>query len=49
MAFNWRRWNKILHRDIGYLSVAMVFIYGISGLAVNHIADWNPNYTHGEF
>lgn len=43
---NWRQWNKILHRDIGYLSVAMLLIYGISGLAVNHIADWNPNYTH---
>jgi hypothetical protein len=39
-----RRWNIILHRDIGYLSVAMILIYGISGLAVNHIADWNPNY-----
>lgn len=40
-----RRWNIILHRDIGYLSVAMIVIYGISGLAVNHMADWNPNYT----
>ncbi len=39
-----RRWNIILHRDIGYLSAAMILIYGISGLAVNHIADWNPNY-----
>lgn len=45
MSFNWRRWNNILHRDIGYLSVAMLIIYGVSGLAVNHMADWNPNYT----
>lgn len=45
MAFNWRRWNNILHRDIGYISVAMIIIYGVSGLAVNHIADWNPNYS----
>jgi uncharacterized protein len=22
----------------------MIFVYGISGLAVNHMADWNPNY-----
>ena len=44
IGFQWRKWNKILHRDIGYLSVAMVMIYGISGLAVNHIGDWNPNY-----
>ena len=42
--FKWRKWNNILHRDIGYLAVAMTLIYGISGLAVNHVADWNPNY-----
>jgi uncharacterized protein len=40
----WRRWNNILHRDIGYLAVGMTLIYGISGIAVNHTADWNPNY-----
>lgn len=44
MEFKWRKWNNILHRDIGYLVVAMTWIYGISGLAVNHMADWNPNY-----
>jgi hypothetical protein len=44
IQFKWRRWNIILHRDIGYLTVALVIIYGVSGLAVNHIADWNPNY-----
>ncbi len=42
--FKWRRWNNILHRDTGYIVVAMTLIYGISGLAVNHTADWNPNY-----
>jgi uncharacterized protein len=42
--FKWRKWNNILHRDIGYLAVAMTLVYGISGLAVNHVADWNPNY-----
>jgi hypothetical protein len=45
MPVQWRRWNKILHRDIGYTSVALLLVYGISGLAVNHMADWNPNYT----
>lgn len=44
--FNLRRLNIVLHRDVGYLIVAMVIIYGISGIAINHIADWNPNYTH---
>jgi len=44
IEFQWRKWNKILHRDIGYVSVAMIIIYGVSGLAINHLADWNPNY-----
>lgn len=41
---NWRKWNNILHRDIGYLSVGLIIIYSISGIAVNHREDWNPNY-----
>jgi hypothetical protein len=40
----WRRLNYILHRDIGYLSVGLTMIYAVSGLAVNHIKDWNPSY-----
>ncbi len=41
---NWRRLNNVLHRDIGYLAVGLTLAYGISGLALNHKADWNPNY-----
>lgn len=41
----WRKWNNILHRDIGYLIVGLTIVYGVSGLAVNHVADWNPSYT----
>lgn len=40
----WRRWSIVLHRDVGYLAVALTIAYAISGIAVNHIADWNPNY-----
>jgi uncharacterized protein len=40
-----RKWIKILHRDIGYLAAGLTIIYAISGVAVNHINDWNPNYT----
>ncbi|MBM3750815.1 MAG: hypothetical protein FJW21_06485 [Acidimicrobiia bacterium] len=40
----WRRWNNTLHRDVGYLVVALTLVYGISGLAINHMADWNPSY-----
>ncbi len=39
-----RRLNRILHRDIGYLCAGLTIIYAISGLAVNHTRDWNPNY-----
>lgn len=42
--FNWRKWNRAIHRDLGYLSFALTIIYGLSGIAVNHINDWNPNY-----
>ena len=41
---NWRRINNILHRDLGYLCFGLTIIYVISGVAVNHIADWNPHY-----
>jgi hypothetical protein len=43
-GFKWRKWNNILHRDIGYLAVGMTLIYGLSGIALNHLADWNPSY-----
>ena len=33
-----------LHRDAGYLVVGLTFVYALSGIAVNHIADWDPNY-----
>jgi len=39
-----RKWNNILHRDLGYLCAGLTLIYAISGVAVNHIHDWNPNY-----
>lgn len=40
-----KKWVRILHRDIGYLSVGLIIVYGISGIAVNHVRDWNPNYV----
>ena len=45
MAFKWRKWNKAVHRDFGYLFFGMVLIYAISGIAINHLDDWNPNYV----
>lgn len=43
----WRKWNNILHRDIGYLAFGLTIIYGVSGIAVNHMQDWNPNFSKG--
>ncbi|MEN8123865.1 MAG: PepSY-associated TM helix domain-containing protein [Bacteroidota bacterium] len=40
-----RKWSRILHRDIGYFFIGTTIIYGLSGIALNHINDWNPNYT----
>ncbi len=40
-----RKWSRILHRDIGFLFIGTTIIYGLSGIALNHLADWNPNYS----
>lgn len=45
MEFKWRKWNRAIHRDLGYVFVALTIIYSLSGIAVNHINDWNPNYV----
>lgn len=39
-----RRLNRNTHRDLGYIFFAMSIIYGFSGISLNHIKDWNPNY-----
>lgn len=46
--FRWRPWLRALHRDFGYLAVGLTIIYALSGLAVNHIADWDPNFVNYE-
>jgi hypothetical protein len=40
-----RKWSRILHRDIGYFFIGTTLIYALSGIALNHMNDWNPNYT----
>jgi hypothetical protein len=39
-----RKWNRIIHRDLGYIFFGMSIIYGLSGIALNHLDDWNPDY-----
>ncbi|MDF1552770.1 MAG: PepSY-associated TM helix domain-containing protein [Deferrisomatales bacterium] len=40
----WRRWNRAVHRDLGYLCLGLTLAYAVSGVALNHIHHWNPNY-----
>lgn len=40
----WRRWLIAFHRDLGYFFTGVILLYSISGIAVNHIDDWNPNF-----
>jgi hypothetical protein len=44
-----RKLNYVLHRDLGYLFFGMCIIYAISGIALNHIRDFNPNYVIRKF
>lgn len=41
---NIAKFNRVTHRDIGYLIAGLTIIYAISGIALNHKHDWNPNY-----
>jgi hypothetical protein len=40
----WRAWLRAIHRDAGYLAVGLTFVYALSGLAINHIGQWDPNF-----
>lgn len=42
--FAWRRLLRGVHRDIGYLAVGLTLVYAVSGIAVNHIATWDPSF-----
>lgn len=39
-----RRWNLAWHRDLGYFFSSLIVIYCISGIALNHVNDWNPDF-----
>lgn len=48
MAAKWKvklhRWSVAWHRDLGYFFSSLIIIYSISGLALNHVDDWNPDF-----
>lgn len=39
-----RPWLRAVHRDIGYFAVGLTVVYALSGIAVNHLKDWDPNF-----
>jgi hypothetical protein len=41
----WRKLNRWIHRELGYLFFGMAIIYGVSGIALNHhiARHWNPS------
>lgn len=39
-----RRWNLEWHRDLGYFFSSLIILYCISGIALNHVNDWNPDF-----
>jgi uncharacterized protein len=41
---NARPWLRALHRDVGYFAIGLTIVYACSGLAVNHLKDWDPNF-----
>lgn len=42
---NFRRLNSDLHRDIGYFLSGLILVYCVSGIALNHVGDWNPDFV----
>ena len=46
--FSARAALRAVHRDLGHLAVGLTVVYAASGLAVNHIADWDPSFHNYE-
>lgn len=39
-----RRLNAEWHRDLGYFFSSLILVYCISGIALNHVDDWNADF-----
>lgn len=42
---NLNRLNHITHRDVGYFLSGLILIYCVSGMALNHVNEWNPDFV----
>lgn len=39
-----RRLNIATHRDLGYFFSGLIIVYCLSGIALNHVREWNPDF-----
>jgi uncharacterized protein len=39
-----RKLNLATHRDLGYFFSSLIIIYCLSGIALNHVDEWNPDF-----
>lgn len=42
---SFRKWCRIIHRDLSFFFAGMILIYAISGIMMNHRDSINPYYT----
>lgn len=40
-----RRWARIIHRDLSYFFAGVEVVYAVSGIVLNHKRDFNSNYS----
>lgn len=40
-----RKWSRNIHRDLSFLFSGVIFVYAISGIALNHKKDFNSDYV----
>jgi hypothetical protein len=38
------KWIRVIHRDLGFLMVGVCFVYGISGMMLNHMNGKDPAF-----
>lgn len=40
-----RKWSRMIHRDLSFFFAGMILIYAVSGIVMNHRDSINPHYT----
>ncbi len=42
---SFRKWSRLVHRDLSFFFAGMVLIYAVSGIVMNHRDTINPNFS----